>query len=151
MPAIKVRCAPGRMGEYRGVIYTEKSQPFYLVDRKDELGTIRLDLYGKPITAEQAFSDYEKNRRYGWMVRLEATPKELSDAQRRADLEDQPGLAFQFHAGNSGEAAGAAVLGDIEANTGNVNGGMMDQVPKQEHTHISLPGGGPSSPNLEVI
>lgn len=156
MPAIKVRCAPGRVGEYRGLHYSDKSAPFYLVDRKDTLGNIKLDSNGIPITAEQAFADFEKNRRFGWMVRLEATPKELSEAQRRSDLEEQPGLAFtdRWNAGNSGEAAGALDIGSISANSGaQISGGERPFVAAtKEQTYVQV-GNAPrqEGQNLEVL
>ena len=153
MPAIKVRCAPGRIGEYRGKLYTEASKPFYLVDRKDELGNIRLDDNGKPITAEQALADISVNRRWCWMIRMEATAKELAEAQRLADFEDQPSMFSKFGAHNSGDAAGAVDIGGI-GTQGRVLGGKDDgDMPHSNPTQESVPGGGPESgsKNLEVI
>lgn len=153
MPAIKVRCAPGRMGEYRGRLYTDKSAPFYLVDRKDELGQIRLDDKGRPITAEQALSDISVNRRWGWMVRMEATAKELADAQRLADFEDQPNMFSKFGAHNSGEAAGAVDIGGIGTAGPILASREPGIVPDRNAEQFSVPGGGPESgsKNLEVI
>ena len=152
MPAIKVRCAPGRMGEYRGKLYTDASKPFYLVDRKDELGHIRLDDHGRPITAEQALSDISVNRRWGWMIRMDASAKELADAQRLADFEDQPTMFSKFGAHNSGEAAGSADLGGI-GQLGQITAGQDTGLPTVDATQVSIPGGGPESgsKNLEVI
>lgn len=151
MPAIKVKCAPGKMGEYRGRIYTQNSPPFFLIDRKDELGNIRLDDNKKPITAEQAFADYSKDRRWGWMVRLEATKEELVNAQRQADFEDQPGMFTKFNAANSGEAAGGIDLGGItpQGPLGNGNAPL----PTKNAEQASIPGGGAESgsKNLSVI
>lgn len=151
MPAIKVRCAPGKMGEYRGRIYTQNSPPFFLVDRKDELGNIRLDDNKKPITAEQAFADVSKDRRWGWMVRVESTPSELAQAQRNADFEDQPSMFSKFNAANSGEASGGIDLGGI-GRQGPINGGNSP-LPRQDAEQASVPGGGKESgsKNLEAI
>lgn len=151
MPAIKVKCAPGKMGEYRGRIYTAGSPPFYLVDRKDELGNIRFDDNKRPITAEQAFADYTKDRRWGWMVRLEAPASELAAAQRQADFEDQPGMFSKYNAANSGEAAGGIDLGGI-GQQGQINEGNSP-LPRTNAEQVSVPGGGKESgsKNLEVI
>ena len=153
MHAIKVQCAPGRMGEYRGKLYTERSLPFYLVDRKDELGNIRLDDLGRPITAEQALSDVTKNKRWGWMIRLEASSKELADAQRIADFEDQPGLFSKFGAENSGEAAGAMDIGGVSSAGPILAGRDAMVMPSKNAEQFSVPGGGveSGSKNLEVI
>ena len=151
MPAIKVRCAPAKMGEYRGRIYVQGSPPFFLVDRKDELGNIRLDDNHKPITAELAFADYTKDRRWGWMIRMEATREELLNAQMQADFEDQPSMFTKFNAGNSGEAAGGIDLGGI-GTQGVVSGGS-GVLPTTNAEQFSVPGGGAESgqKNLSVI